>query len=142
MDPLVQVSFDMGMERSATFRGLLDALRNSDLIVYIGSESLMAAPVIGEIHFLTSAGPHRYLRVLVKSELSPWDRAAMIAHELQHALEVAAAPEVRDTAAMDALYDRIGYRIGLDRHETEAAKLAGAIVQRELRAVSPASGAR
>lgn len=132
----------MAMERSTTFRGLVGALRNSDLIVYIGSESLMAAPVIGEIHFLTSAATHRYLRVLVKADLDPWERAEMIAHELQHALEIAAVPEVRDTAAMDALYDRIGYRVGFDRHETEAAKTTAAIVQREMRAGWTAGGGR
>lgn len=121
-----------GIARSPTFRSLVDAIQRSDLIVYVSARFEMAVPLDGEIHFLTSAGDHRYLRVLIRGELSPWDRCAMIAHELQHAKEIAESPTVRDTTTMDALYHQIGFGIGVDRHETDAARAVAARVMQEL----------
>ena len=108
-DPRAEAAVAFGMERSPTFRSLVETIQHSDLIVYITAQFKMAAPLDGEIHFLTRAGEHRYVRVLVRGELSPWDRCAMIAHELQHAYEIADAPAVRDGATMDALYHQIGF---------------------------------
>lgn len=141
-DALMQGAFDMGMERSATFRGLVESLRGSDLIVYASSELTMPMPIVGEIHFLTTAGTHRYLRVLIRADLSPWERAAMLAHELQHAREIAEAPWVWDVATMDQYYEVIGYRVGIDRHETDAARAIAAIVQREVTPGLAAGGSR
>jgi hypothetical protein len=131
-DIVLQGAFELGMERSATFRALVEAIRDSDLIVYASGEQSMPTPISGEIHFLTVAGAHRYLRVFVRADLSPWARAAMLAHELQHAREIAAEPGVRDLDTMDTLYERIGYDVGVDRHETDAAREIGELVQREL----------
>jgi hypothetical protein len=141
MDARAQAAIDLGLERSATFRELVNDLRQSDLIVYIGTQSAVA-PINGEIHFVTTAGDHRYLRVFVRAELSPWDRAAMVAHELQHAREIAAAPEVIDNASMDALYHAIGYGVGVDRHETDAAREITLQVLRELAPGSKTGGSQ
>jgi hypothetical protein len=54
-------------------------------------------------------------------------------HELQHALEVAAHPEVRDAATLGTLYEKIG--IGMahrGRFDTVAAQQAGRKVRNEL----------
>lgn len=121
-----------GIERSPTFRSLVDAISHSDLIVYVTAQFDMVFPLDGEIHFVTSVGSHRYMRVLVRGQLSTWDRSAMIAHELQHAREVADAPSVRDNLTMDALYHQIGFGVGVDRHETEAARAVAIQVTEEL----------
>ena len=141
-DALTQGAFDMGMERSETFRDLVESLRGSDLIVYASSELAMPMPIVGEIHFLTTAGTHRYLRVLIRADLSPWERAAMLAHEMQHAREIAEAPGVRDIATMDKYYEVIGYRVGIDRHETDAARAIAATVQREITPGLASGGSR
>jgi hypothetical protein len=47
-----------------------------------------------------------------------------LAHELQHALEFAASPEVRDAAGFRRLFTRIGWSAGPHRFETVAARLA------------------
>ena len=54
--------------------------------------------------------PHeqRYVRIQIVNHLSPEDTIALIGHELRHALEVAAAPEVRDQKGLMELYQRIG----------------------------------
>lgn len=133
-DPRSDAAIAYGMERSPTFRSLVGAIGQSDLIVYVTAQFEMTVPLDGEIHFVTSVGSHRYMRVLVRGELSPWDRCAMIAHELQHAREVAEAPSVVDNASMDALYHRIGFAVGIDRHETETAR---AVAFQVLREISP-----
>lgn len=131
-DERAEAAVTFGIERSPTFRALVDAITRSDLIVYITAQFDMAVPLDGELHLVTSVGNHRYMRILVRSELSPWDRCAMVAHELQHAREVAEAPWVRDNAALDALYHEIGFGVGTDRHETDAARDVSIRVAQEL----------
>ena len=131
-DPRAAAAIALGIERSPTFRSLIDAISHSDLIVYVTAQFEMAVPIDGEIHFVTQVGSHRYMRVLIRGELGPWDRCTIIAHELQHAREVANAPEVVDNKTMDALYHRIGFSVGIDRHESEAARAVAIQVNREL----------
>lgn len=133
-DMRAEAAIAFGMERSATFRALVDTITHSDLIVYISSKFEMQLPLDGEIHFITSVGSHRYMRIYVRGELSPWDRAAMVAHELQHAAEVAARPSVVNNETMDALYEEIGFGVGIDRHETAAARDVAVKVAQELAA--------
>ncbi|HEX6973726.1 MAG TPA: hypothetical protein VF147_04955, partial [Vicinamibacterales bacterium] len=135
-DMRAEAAIAFGMERSATFRALVDTITHSDLIVYISSKFEMQLPLDGEIHFITSVGSHRYMRIYVRGELSPWDRAAMVAHELQHATEVAAAPWVVTNETMDQLYHEIGFGVGVDRHETAAARDVTIKVTQELAATS------
>ena len=131
-DPRMEAAVAYGIERSPTFRWLVDAISRSDLIVYISTRASMIPPLDGEIHFVTSVGAYRYMRILIRGELSPWDRTATIGHELQHAREVAEAPDVVDNRTMDALYHRIGFACGVDRHETDAARAVTVQVTQEL----------
>ncbi len=131
-DPRIEAAIAYGIERSPTFRSLVDAIARSDLIVYISTPPNMVAPLEGEIHFVTSVGAYRYMRILIRGDLSPWDRTATIGHELQHAREVAGAPDVVDNRTMDALFHRIGFGVGVDRHETDAARAVTVQVTQEL----------
>ncbi len=131
-DSRAEAAIANGLARSATFRALVDAISRSDLIVYVSTGPNMPAPLDGEIHFVTSVGSHRYMRILIRGELNPWERCATVGHELQHAREVAEAPEVTDNQTMDALYHRIGFGVGVDRHETDAARAVTIQVMREL----------
>ena len=49
---------------------------------------------------LPLAGEYRYLRVRIRNDLSRREAIALIGHELQHALEIADAIEVRDTTSL------------------------------------------
>jgi hypothetical protein len=58
---------------------------------------------------------------------------AVIAHELQHAVEVAGDPGVVDDAGLVALYRRIGHNsAGGHSYDTDAARTAGHTVRDEL----------
>jgi hypothetical protein len=97
-----------GVARSATFRDLIDALNRADVIVYVESTGRMRTGFSAYLsHRLTTAGRHRYLKVLVSRELVRDRLAGVIAHELQHAREVADAAGVRSSAEMRALFKRL-----------------------------------
>jgi hypothetical protein len=127
-----------GAMRSATFRGLIDAISHSDGIVYVESGYCAFGHYNGcMLPFIASSHGNRYLRVVVtpdKNQLGHDQRIAIIAHELQHALEVIAHAEVVDVATMEAMYRRIGTPLtdGMTGYETSAARLAGDTVLSEL----------
>jgi hypothetical protein len=65
--------------------------------------------VQGKLLFVTAAGGVRYLRVRIACALTGIRQAAILAHELQHAVEVATAPSVVDESSMAEEYRRIGF---------------------------------
>ncbi len=122
-----------GLHRSRTFAGLLTALNHSDVIVYIESVMILPKGMMGRLTMMPRAGEYRYLRVQIRAELSRREAIALIGHELQHAMEIAGATEVRDTSAMIRLYERIGHiSTGDHAYDTEAAQDMGRTVRREL----------
>jgi hypothetical protein len=123
--------------RSATVRALLDELAASDVLVYVDFQ--FDPPVARGTTTLVTASAHgRYLRIAVDVLLSPPDRLGVLAHELQHAVEIARDSSVRDDAALRALYKRIGWAVGRASFETQAAVDTERRARRDLqRAVDP-----
>jgi hypothetical protein len=122
-----------GLHRSRTFAGLVTALNRSDVIVYIESVMILPKGTEGRLTMLPPAGAHRYLRVQVRADLSRRETIALIGHELQHAMEIAGAAEVRDASTLVKLYQRIGHvSTGEHTYDTEAAQSMGRVVRREL----------
>jgi hypothetical protein len=121
--------------RSPAVRSLVEALDRSDVIVYLTDaiDEDRHRDVVGFLAFL-AAGPHiRYLVIQLRRwQEAPWERVASLAHELQHAMEVARAPEVRSEAALAALYGRIGWETRAHRFETAEARATGTLVRKEL----------
>jgi hypothetical protein len=79
-----------------------------------------------------AAGNARYLRITVRRNVPPDVRASSLAHELQHAIEIALA-DVSTHVEMEQLYERIGHRRhGTRFYETRAAEEAGARAWAEL----------
>ena len=122
---------DEGARRSSTFKQMVADLERSDVIVYVTTSRELPRTELGELRFVCARGGHRYLRATIRSRLGPRDFVSTIAHELQHALEVAAHAEVVDGASMAALYQRIG-RASCSGYETAAAVRAGDVVGVEL----------
>ena len=84
--------------RSATVRGLVGRLDATDVIVYIESPRLRK---FRRREPSSSPSPHtRFLRIGLKNSLPPFDVTPLIAHELQHAVEIAENPGVRDEEAL------------------------------------------
>lgn len=131
--PAVNTLIARGAARSATFKQLIDELNKTDVVVYLETNVDLPVGLDGRLMFLTAAGGVRYLHAQVTSGLRFEELIAIAGHELQHALEVAAHPKVRDRKGMRALYERIGIRTGsFDRYDTAEAQSTGRRVRAEL----------
>src|SRR5580765_7193432 len=94
-EPRILALIDAGLSRSATFRRLVEALDASDVIVYI--EPKLTRQDLGGFlsHQMIARGVFRYLRIAVKMQGAEGRLVPLLAHELQHAVEVAQSPDAR-----------------------------------------------
>ena len=123
-----------GLERSSTIRNLSDRLEELDVIVYIEMRPALPVKLGGTMTWLTAAGPYRYVRISLNPKLIHDAVIATLGHELQHALEVAEAPAIRDAASLESYYRQNGLGTASDVGglDTEAARIIGVDVRREL----------
>jgi hypothetical protein len=120
------------LARSAIARSLAAEIEASDLIVYV---ELTARVPRGRAatRMVATTGTARYLRVVLGMMTHPSDRGALLAHELQHAVEIARARDVRDDDGLRRLYAAIGEnRRAQYAFETTEARRVAAEVQREI----------
>jgi hypothetical protein len=123
-----------GVARSPTLRALVERIERGDVIVYLEERRTLGSGLAASIAWM-SATPHvRYLRAAVRSDLSEREGLAMIAHELQHVVEVIDDPTVRSEDALRALYQRIGHPTGWNgrQWDTQAALRTGETVRLEV----------
>jgi hypothetical protein len=123
-DTRISSLIETGLSRSATFRRLVTILNGSDVIVYV--EPKQMRPALGGYlaHDIVAAGGIRYLHILVETQGSRRRLVSLLAHELQHAVEVAQAPEVRDPMSLERLFSRLAVPGcgNTSCYETQAAK--------------------
>lgn len=75
----------------------------------------------------------RYVRIQLGSRRGGDDGAALLGHELFHALEIASAPDVRDDETLEALYRRVGFaRARPHQFDTDAAQQIERRIRNEL----------
>ena len=128
---------DAGLSRSETFRRLVATLNESDVIVYI--EPKLTHQALGGYlaHNVVAQGNHRYLHIAVQTQGSERRLVSLLAHELQHAVEVAQAPEARDAESLERTFSRLAVMFGCGGttcYETQAAKNVEHIVNEEFAA--------
>ncbi|MFN8060946.1 MAG: hypothetical protein U0Q12_17445 [Vicinamibacterales bacterium] len=122
-----------GTRESSSFRALVDSLDASDLLVFVESSRRLEGHLAGKLRFVSTIARFRVVSIVIDGTLSPARRVAALAHELQHACEVAADSEVRSEAALGRLYGRIGrHRRASDVYETERAIQVGQQVLKEV----------
>ena len=107
---------------SPTVRRLLAELDGSDLIVFVELR-IPRSIRTGQLALIGTGVGVRYVKIEIYGvdcvrATTPW-----LAHELQHAVEIASAPEVTDDAGVTRLYGKIGRpsKDGLRSFETKAA---------------------
>ena len=74
----------------------------------------------------------RIVLIFINPNLASVRSIAMIAHELQHAVEIANAPQVVDHQSLLRHYERIGTPTGWQRYDTAAARTIETLVLAEL----------
>jgi hypothetical protein len=118
--PVMRTLIDDARISSPIVNQLIAELQESDTIVYV---ELTGSPQIPRARTILAAASQgvRFLRISINVLISPIDRVPLLAHELQHATEIAGAVEARDEAGIRQLYKRIGLGGAADRYETVAA---------------------
>lgn len=134
-EPQMRALIEDAIDSSATVRALVERITASDVVVFVVCERNPAVRAPGRLNFMTAAGGLRYVVI----RLRPKRRAAAIAvlaHELQHAAEIAHTPSIVDEASLAREYSRIGYRSHSAAHglafDTKAAVDVGRRVVEEL----------
>ena len=120
------------MARSETARRLLREIESSDVIAYV---QVVAGELSGRAatRFVTATPDYRFLRVVIGARTSPSDISTLLVHELQHVIEIARSPEVRDVTSLRKLYQRIGENPNARfEFETTAAREVTQRARREL----------
>ncbi len=134
LDPDARRLLETAVACSPTIARWIVALQQTDLIVGVETHRL-PRKILGELRFVSATPGARYLRIAVKTPNTARKLMSVLGHELQHALELAAAPEVQDAVAARSLYRRIGYQEKWGPcFETEAALEAGRRVAAEVAA--------
>ena len=135
-EPEVQALLDRASERSTTFRSLVATLDDSDVIVYVETSVTRAAKLRGHlVHRIVAKGTYRYLRLRLNPFGPVEQRIGVIAHELQHALEIAKTPNVGRSETIQSLFELIGFTHGTqcgDCYETTRALDVERTVREEL----------
>jgi hypothetical protein len=121
-----------GMAHSPTFRWLVDRLDRSNVIVYIDVRPDMPAHLGGSLRFLARSATDHFVKIQLNRVFHRKTLVALLAHELQHAVEVAESGQVNSADDLRQLYRRVGVLTGTDQYDTVAAQRAGYVVRDEL----------
>ena len=136
-DPTLLGVIQEGMERSTTFREMVTRIDSLPGLVYIvpsrcGTKSALPACLD---HNVQTRGGYRLLRVNVMPNESGSHLIALVAHELQHAIEVLSDESATSREAVTEMFRRISSkRSSAGGFETDAALATQGTVFRELRA--------
>jgi hypothetical protein len=130
-----------GYSRSRTFATLVDAIDELPCVVYVAHiANLSQGMEAALLHRADGSRELPIMRVLVREGLSNTRGIAVLAHELQHVVEVAQAGAAAGGAAMQQLFGRIGAaQDGWRMFETQAAYRVTESVLDELRQNRPRS---
>jgi hypothetical protein len=101
--------FDIATRSSPTVRALVDRIERSRVIVYLEIRHDLRPNVAACLSWMAATEHGRIVRASLRPDLRMVDAVAMIAHELQHVVEVIDHPEVRSNQALLDLYTRIGH---------------------------------
>lgn len=118
--------------QSPTFAAMLAHIEQSDVIIYFEGIPKFEGGLRGCVHFIGASGRFRYVRAQIKTMMTRYDVIASLAHELQHVIEIADHPEVRDEPSLAELYRQIGHERDLRRFETDQAQSVGRTVRAEV----------
>ena len=118
---------------SPTIARLVTVLQSTDLVVGIEAHAFTKKSLKGDARVIAASPGVRHLRIRIGIPGAQSDLIAVLGHELQHAVEIADAPDVRDAATLRAHYLRIGHEpMGRGYYETDAAVEVGRRVSAEV----------
>lgn len=138
LDPCGATVIVSGFARSATIRVQHARLAASDVVAYVVCKWMRAGEPDASLVWVSRASSLRYVLVRISIDLDPRRRIRMLGHELQHALELAEAPWVREEGDLVRLFQQIGRRTQkFATYETDAAQDVERDVALEVNASRP-----
>ena len=105
-DRRLRMLLEDGIRSSPTLRAIVARLRASDVVVYL--QCGVPAGADGRLTFVSAVGGYRYV-VVRMTRFPRAQQIALMAHELQHAVEIAETPAIVDGQSLAREYQRIGY---------------------------------
>src|SRR5688572_5630950 len=94
--------------RSPTVAAMLKTIEASDVIVQLDFRLDPALPR-AVTTFASVSGAVRYVRIAINPRLPPRLRMELLGHELQHVIEIASNPAIRDQASMRVAFSALGW---------------------------------
>jgi hypothetical protein len=134
-DPRLRDLLVRGAAESPTFREIVRRIDRLPGLVYVvasqcGTQSGLSACLD---HRVQMRGGYRFLRINMLPGEPEHRLLPLLAHELQHALEVLSDESASSLATVAKLYERIGVpRPGVGNFETDAARRVQDTVYREI----------
>jgi len=110
--------------RCPSLRDALAALDKTNVIVLVEFKDVGPRQPPGALHYIGTGHGYRYVQIILFPFARRNEQIATLAHELQHAMEIAADPSVRDQASLRELYRRIGDEVEDNIFETDLARQA------------------
>ena len=98
-----------GYDRSLTFRELVDTLQRSNIIVLVQPAVCAGGRIRSCLTSVNGSAIERHIRISVDTRTSYNALIGTMAHELQHAVEIAEHPEVIDASGVLRLYRQIAF---------------------------------
>lgn len=136
VDPKLRAYLDDAALRSQTMRERVTRIEAASVVVFIDCEPFLPGPVSGRVGFVTRVQELRYVRIDVRCALRPVRLMPVLAHELQHVLEIGEDLSIVDVDSMESYYESVGYEIGRKgshrSFETRAAREIERRVEQEL----------
>jgi hypothetical protein len=133
-EPAIRALLRRGYQRSATFRGLVDAIDAHPGIVYVARMRRLSRHMDGALLHVVAGSPDvAVLRAVIRTNLAGDYAIGVLAHELQHVLEVLHSGPPASAQAMETMFDDLEGGVTDGKFETDAARAMAADVLRELR---------
>jgi hypothetical protein len=134
LEPHIQALIARGFSGSPTFRRLVEELNASDVMVHVRHHRMRDGFRGYLVHDVLESNGIRYLQIAVDARGPATRLIPLIAHELQHALEVARVPSVGRSLAIADHFEKIAdHPCRAKCFETAAAVSVQEDVSRELR---------
>jgi hypothetical protein len=108
-DRRIHTLIDQAIDVSPSLRALVERIERSDVVVYVQCQRYSASRAAGRLTFISAAGGLRYVMVRLMRLDSRAQQIALLAHELQHAAEIAETPAIVDGPSLAREYQRFGH---------------------------------
>ena len=123
-DAAIRALIERGIERSATFRELNMELDDANVVVYVKFSPCSGGVAACLVWASADPDARRLLIKIDRFGRSPDELTALLAHELQHAHEVAADAKITDVASFEKSFALRGWKHPAGFETEEAGRIS------------------